>query len=119
MKIYEYSKCSTCRNAVKWLEAEGYELEKISIYDHPPTVEQIQQWVENQTVDIQTLFNTSGQVYRTMNLKQKLPQLTIQQKIQLLASNGRLIRRPIVVEGQKVTVGFKQQQFEQIWGNQK
>jgi len=115
LTIYQYPKCSTCRKAVKLLESQGHELESVNVFEEPPTAAQLEQLIQLSGLDIRKFFNTSGEVYREMNLKEKLPHMTDAEKIDLLASNGRLIKRPIVTDGRQVTVGFKEAEFVQSW----
>ncbi|PZE20370.1 arsenate reductase family protein [Paenibacillus xerothermodurans] len=114
---YQYPQCGTCRNAMKWLKQKGLNVEAIHIFDNPPSAEQLQKMIEQSGLEIKKWFNTSGEVYKAMNLKDKLPEMTDEQKIELLAANGRLIKRPIVTDGTKVTVGYKEETFEQVWGS--
>ena len=113
--IYQYSKCSTCRDAVKHLKGNGYELSSIEIFDHPPDAQTLAALITKSGLPLQRFFNTSGEVYREMNLKDKVGLMSDEEKIQLLSSNGRLIKRPIVTSGDIVTVGYKKEQFEEIW----
>ncbi|MCG7345433.1 arsenate reductase family protein [Sporosarcina sp. ACRSL] len=113
---YGYPKCGTCRKAKKWLENKGLEFEDNNIVEHPPTKEELQQMIEKSGLDIKKFFNVSGMKYRELNLKDKLPDMTDEEKIELLATDGMLIKRPIVTDGSKVTVGFKEEQFEEVWG---
>lgn len=115
LKVYQYPKCSTCRNAVKWLQNEGYELELQNIFEEPPTNVELADLIDKSGLELKKFFNTSGEVYRELNLKDKLPELSDEEKIELLSSNGRLIKRPIVTDGSKVTVGFKAEQYEEAW----
>ena len=116
MTYYGYPKCGTCRKAKKWLENNGVEFEDVNLVENPPTKEQLQQMIGNSGLDIKKLFNVSGMKYRELNLKDKLPEMTDDEKIELLATDGMLIKRPIVTDGSKVTVGFKEEQFEEVWG---
>lgn len=116
LTIYEYPKCGTCRSAVKSLKALGRELEQRHIVEATPTVDELKQLLEISGVDLKKFFNTSGDVYREQGLKDKLPLLSEDEKLALLASNGMLIKRPIVTDGEKVTIGFKQENYEQVWG---
>jgi len=116
IKIYEYNKCGTCRNAVKWLKAEGYDVEQIPIFEQPPTAKELKELVRLSGLELKKFFNTSGEVYKEQNLKDQLPSMTEDEKYTLLASNGRLIKRPIATDGEKVTVGFKPAQYAQVWG---
>lgn len=114
--LYEYSKCGTCRQALKWLKANDYEVEQIAIFENPPSVEELKKLVEQSGLELKKFFNTSGEVYKELQLKDKLPTMTEDEKYALLASNGRLIKRPIATDGSQVTVGFKPELYEQAWG---
>lgn len=114
--VYHYPRCGTCRKAIKWLEERGHELELQDIAKQPPAAEHLAKLVKNSGLELKKFFNTSGQVYREQNLKEKLPNLSEDEQIKLLASNGMLIKRPIVTDGKTATVGFKEDHFEQVWG---
>lgn len=114
--IIEYPKCSTCRNAVKWLKGKGYEVESRHIVEETPTADELKQLIALSGQDMKKFFNTSGEVYRELGLKDKLPGMSDEEKRELLASHGMLIKRPIVTDGRRVTIGFKPQQFEEAWG---
>ncbi|MBP2000460.1 arsenate reductase [Paenibacillus shirakamiensis] len=114
--IYQYPKCSTCRNAVKWLQAAGYELDLRHIVEAPPTEQELTQLVEHSGLDLKKFFNTSGEVYKELGLKHKLATLSELEQIALLSSHGKLIKRPIVTDGTRVTVGFKEDMFSEVWG---
>lgn len=113
---YGYPKCGTCRKAKKWLENSGIEFADINIAENPPSKEELQQLISNSDLDIKKFFNVSGMKYRELNLKDKLPGMTDDEKIELLATDGMLIKRPIVTNGSKVTVGFKEDKFQEVWG---
>jgi arsenate reductase len=115
LTVYQYAKCSTCRDALKWLKARGYEPETIEVFDHPPTVEQLRELVGLSGLPIRRFFNTSGEVYKEMNLKDKLPTMSEEEMLKLLSSNGRLIKRPVITDGKQATVGFKTAELEPIW----
>lgn len=115
LTVYQYSKCGTCRKAVKWLEQKGHNLTIIPVFEEPPTAKELAVLVENSGLELKKFFNTSGEVYKEMNLKDKLKEMSPEEQLNLLASNGRLIKRPIVTDGNKVTVGFKEEQFEEAW----
>lgn len=117
IRYYGYPKCSTCRKAVKWLEESGMELEKFNIAETPPSVEELTAMITTSKLDIKKFFNTSGKVYREEKMKDKLPTMTEEEKIELLASNGMLIKRPIVYGDGKATVGFKEETFNEVWGS--
>ena len=114
MKIYSYSKCGTCRNAIKDLEAKKIKFEVIDITENPPSKNVLKSAVKAK--GLQKLFNTSGVQYRELKIKDKLKSMTEAQAIDLLASNGRLIKRPIVVDKDKITIGFNADEYKQVWG---
>ncbi|CAM2994999.1 arsenate reductase family protein [Paenibacillus sediminis] len=116
LKIYQYPKCGTCRNAVKWLESKGHDLDLQHIFDNPPSEKELTELIEKSGLDLKKFFNTSGEVYKELQLKDKLPKMSREEQIKLLASNGRLMKRPIVTDGTHVTVGFKEDQYEEVWG---
>ncbi|MFD0712446.1 arsenate reductase family protein [Paenibacillus sp. GCM10027626] len=115
LTVYEYPKCGTCRDAVKWLQNKNYELERHNIFETAPAAAEIKKLVALSGLELKKFFNTSGEVYKEMGLKDKLAGMTDDEKIELLASNGRLIKRPIVTDGKQVTVGFKAENYEQVW----
>ncbi|MCG7409848.1 arsenate reductase family protein [Paenibacillus sp. ACRRX] len=114
--VYQYAKCGTCRNAVKWLQAKNIEVELIPVFEEPPTAEQLRKLIADSGLELKKWFNTSGEVYKALSLKDKLPSMSEQEQIELLASNGRLIKRPVVTDGERVTVGFREDMYEQVWG---
>ena len=114
MKIYSYSKCGTCRNAIKDLEAKKIKFEVIDITENPPSKKVLKSAIKAK--GLQKLFNTSGVQYRELKIKDKLKSMTEAQAIDLLASNGRLIKRPIVVDKDKITIGFNADEYKQVWG---
>jgi arsenate reductase (glutaredoxin) len=119
LTVYEYSKCGTCRSAVKWLKNQGHEVVSIPLFETPPNEQELKDLIARSGLDIRKFFNVSGDVYKEMGLKDKLQTMTIEDQISLLASNGRLIKRPIAVSHDKVTVGFKEPDYEQHWGSGK
>ncbi|WP_127532622.1 Spx/MgsR family RNA polymerase-binding regulatory protein [Paenibacillus kobensis] len=117
LNIYLYAKCGTCRSAVKSLQAKGWELEQHDLFDQgAPSIEELRTLVERSGLELKKFFNTSGEVYKELGLKDKLPGMTEEERLALLASNGRLVKRPIVTDGKKVTLGYKEDVFEQEWG---
>lgn len=115
LTYYGYPKCGTCRKAKKWLENEGLDFVDVHIVENPPTKEELRKMIGNSGLDIKKFFNVSGMKYRELNLKDKLPEMTDDEKVELLATDGMLMKRPIVTDGSKVTVGFKEDQFEEVW----
>lgn len=112
---YGYPKCGTCRKAKKWLENEGISFEEVNIAEQPPSEEELRTMIANSGLELKKFFNTSGMKYRELQLKDKLPNMTDDEKIVLLASDGMLIKRPIVTDGQRVTVGFNEAIFAKTW----
>ncbi|OKP72680.1 hypothetical protein A3844_07005 [Paenibacillus helianthi] len=115
LKVYQYPKCSTCRSAVKWLREAGHELELQHIAEQPPTVAELRVLVAGSGLELKKFFNTSGEVYKNLGLKDKLPSLGEAEQLELLSSNGMLIKRPIVTDGTNVTVGYKEEQYAAAW----
>lgn len=117
LTVYQYPKCGTCRNAVKWLQNEGHELTLRHIKDEPPTPEELSELFQKSGLELKKFFNTNGEVYKQMGLKDKLQGMSVEEQINLLSSNGMLIKRPIVTDKEQVTVGFKEELFENAWKN--
>jgi Spx/MgsR family transcriptional regulator len=115
LTIYEYPKCGTCRVAIKNLKSKDYELEAHNVFEAAPSADVLADLVKKSGLEAKKFFNTSGEAYKEMGLKDKLPGLSESEKIALLASNGRLIKRPVVTDGKTVTVGFKEEDFDRIW----
>ena len=114
--FYCYSRCSTCKKAAKWLAAHQVEVKKIDLVETPPAAADLERWITaNPDRNLRYFFNTSGQHYRQQGLKDKLGQLTVKEAAALLASDGKLIKRPLMVEGDHVTCGFKEEVYEQEW----
>ena len=107
MKFIEYSKCSTCKKAKKFLDENHIEYIDREIKDRCPTYDEINTWINKFGIDINKLFNTSGLVYKSMNLKDKLKDMSKIEKIDLLSNNPMLIKRPILVCDNKILIGFK------------
>ncbi|AOC92375.1 arsenate reductase family protein [Bacillus amyloliquefaciens] len=115
LNFYWYPKCGTCRNAKKWLEDRGKEINEIHIVEETPTKEEIKDLYEKSGLELRKFFNTSGMKYRELNLKEKLYHMSEDEQLELMASDGMLLKRPITTDGEKVTVGFKEDQFEKYW----
>lgn len=114
--VYQYAKCGTCRKAVQWLKGQGYDVALIPIVEEPPSSDELRALVARSGLELKKFFNTSGEVYKAMQLKDKLPTMSEQEQLNLLASNGKLIKRPIVTDGYRATVGFKEEMFAEAWG---
>lgn len=115
LKFYWYPKCGTCRKAKKWLDENGLPYEEIHIVETPPTRDELADLYKKSGLDIKKFFNTSGQKYREMGLKDRVKEASEDELLDLLASDGMLIKRPIVTDGNKVTVGFKEESFANTW----
>ncbi|MDF7823240.1 arsenate reductase family protein [Pontiellaceae bacterium B12227] len=113
MKIYTYTKCSTCRKATKWLNEQSIDFEEIPIRETPPSVNELRQMLDH-VGDLKKLFNTSGMDYRALGMKDKLPTLSTEEALELLASNGNLIKRPFLIDSDKGTTGFKEDVWEAL-----
>lgn len=116
MKLYTYEKCGTCRKAVKWLEARNSRVEAIPIRERPPTVGELKKMLGFLKGDLRRLFNTSGQDYRVLNLREKLPQMSEAEALKLLASNGNLVKRPFLLTDQGGTTGFQEEEWRSLLG---
>ena len=116
LTVYGYMKCDSCRKALKWLEAAGAKTTFIDITEHPPTAVTLAAVVDDGRYELKHLFNTSGQLYREMKIKEKLPAMEQDEALALLAGHGKLIKRPIVTDGSRFTVGFKPPVFDEVWG---
>lgn len=107
-----YKKCSTCKKAEKWLQENGLDYEMRDIKTENPSKEELRTWYEKSGLDIKRFFNTSGMIYRDMQLKDKLADMSEEEKLELLATDGMLVKRPILVTEDQVLVGFKEKEWE-------
>ena len=110
----EYPKCTTCKRAKKYLEEKGVEFTDRHIVEECPTVEEIRTWHKMSGLPLKKFFNTSGMLYREMHLKDRLPEMTEEEQYELLSSNGMLIKRPVLVMGEEVLLGFKEAAYEEL-----
>ena len=104
----QYPKCTTCQKAKKWLDENNISYEKRHIKDQNPTAGELKTWHEKSGLDIKRFFNTSGMLYKEMQLKDKLPTMTLEEKYALLATDGMLVKRPLLVTEHMVLPGFKE-----------
>ena len=107
----EYPKCTTCKKAKKWLEDNKIEFIDRNIIDKTPTKKELTEWIEISELDMKKWFNTSGLKYKKLNLKEKLLNMSDKEKIELLASDGMLIKRPILVSDKVILIGFKEEKW--------
>jgi arsenate reductase len=113
MTFYQYPSCSTCRKGRAWLDAHSIAYTSVHIVDAPPTREQIEQFWRDSGLDLKRFFNTSGGSYRALNLKDTYAELSDEARLDLLAADGKLIKRPILSDGQGgILVGFKPQMYD-------
>ena len=113
IKFIEYPRCTTCKKAKQWLLDKGVEFEDINIVEKTPTVAELKKWIPKSGQDIRKWFNTSGIKYRELNLKDKLKDMSDEEKIKLLASDGMLIKRPILVQKDTILIGFSKDKWEE------
>ncbi len=116
LKVYAYQGCSTCKNALKWLKAQGIAHQEIAIRETPPTVPELRSMLAAKGGDLRPLFNTSGQDYRALGMKDKLPTLSIDEALAMLAENGNLVKRPFALDetASVYLVGFKEAEWQQV-----
>ena len=114
MLFHEYPPCTTCKKAKKWLQDHEIEFAARHIKEQNPTAEELSLWQEKSGLELKKFFNTSGLVYKELGLKDKLPAMSREEQLAMLASNGMLVKRPILVAGDTVLVGFKEAQWEKL-----
>ena len=113
MKFFSYNKCGTCRKAKKILDAYKVSYDEIDITETPPPKSVLKKAIKLK--GMKKLFNTSGEKYKKLRIKDKIGDMTEVQAIELLSSNGRLVKRPIVVDGNRITVGFDEIEYKEVW----
>lgn len=114
MKIYCYPKCTTCQRAIKWLDSKSIEYELINIKENNPDKETLRTLWQKSGLELKNFFNTSGILYREMELSKKLPAMNDEEKLDLLATDGMLVKRPIFITENTVLVGFKESEWEKV-----
>lgn len=117
MLFIEYPKCTTCKKARKWLDDNGFSYTDRHIVENNPTADEIREWHQKSGLELKKFFNTSGLLYKSMNLKDKLPTMSDEEKYELLASNGMLVKRPVLVDGDRVLLGFNAEKWEDSFIN--
>lgn len=110
----EYPKCSTCKKAKKWLEENSIEFIDRNIVTDTPTQEELTEWIERSGQEIKKWFNTSGLKYKELNLKDRLVNMSNEEKIELLASDGMLIKRPLLISDKGIFIGFKEEKWNEV-----
>ena len=114
MRFLCYPKCSTCQKARKWLEEQGISFDERDIKQNNPTEEELRMWYARSGLPLKRFFNTSGMQYKALGLKDKLPDMSEEEQLALLATDGMLVKRPLLVDEDFVLTGFKQAEWEQI-----
>ena len=109
-----YPKCSTCQRAKKWLDEHNIEYTERHIVENNPTYEELKEWYQMSGLPLKKFFNTSGMLYKEMQLKDKLPTMSEDEQLKLLATNGMLVKRPLVIGDDFVLVGFKESEWNEI-----
>lgn len=112
MQFICYPKCSTCQKARKWLEADHLEFTERHIVEENPSYEELKEWYAESGLPLKKFFNTSGMLYKEMQLKDKLPTMSEEEQLKLLATNGMLVKRPLIVKGNIILTGFKEAEWE-------
>ena len=110
----EYPKCSTCKKAKKWLEDNSVEFTDRHIKEENPTAEELSEWHKKSGLPLKKFFNTSGVLYKELKLKDKLPEMSEQEQLELLATDGMLVKRPLIIGDDFVLVGFKEADWEKL-----
>ena len=113
MLVLVYRKCSTCKKAMKWLEEHHIEFEERAIVEENPTYEELKSWYVKSGLPLKRFFNTSGMLYKEMGLKDKLPEMSEEEQLRVLATDGMLVKRPLVVGADFVLTGFREKEWEE------
>lgn len=109
-----YPKCSTCQKARKWLEEHNIEYTERHIVEENPTFDELKAWYQQSGFPLKKFFNTSGLIYKEMQLKDKLPTMSEEEQLELLSTNGMLVKRPLIIAEDKVLVAFKEAEWESL-----
>ena len=114
MLFLEYPPCSTCKKAKAWLDERGIAYEARHIKEENPTYEELKAWYERSGMPLKKFFNTSGLLYKSLNLKDRLKDLSEEEQLRLLASDGMLVKRPLVITEQVILAGFREKEWEKL-----
>lgn len=112
--VLHYPKCSTCKRAIQWLKENQIDYQERNIVEQNPTQQELTEWYHKSGLPLKRFFNTSGNLYKEQNLKDKLPQMSEQEQLTLLATNGMLVKRPLVIGEDFVLTGFKEADWERM-----
>lgn len=115
MKFICYPKCTTCQKAKKWLDEKAFSYELRDIKESNPTYDELKEWYGKSGLPLKKFFNTSGLLYKSMELKNKLPEMSDEEQLRLLATDGMLVKRPILIYNDRVLVGFKEKEYEELF----
>jgi len=115
LTFYWYPNCGTCKKAKKWLDAHDLEYTSIHLVEDPPTKDELLELISKSELPAKKFFNTSGKKYRELNIKDKIKDATREEMADILATDGMLIKRPILTDGEKITVGFKEEVYQDVW----
>jgi len=113
MLFLQYPPCSTCRKAKAWLDERGITYTERHIKEHNPNYEELKAWYEKSGLPLKRFFNTSGLLYKSLNLKEQLPNMTEEEQLRLLASDGMLVKRPLLIKEGAVLMGFREKEWEE------
>lgn len=113
MQLIEYAKCSTCKKAKNWLDEKGISYKTRPIKEENPTAEELKEWHRKSGLPLKRFFNTSGLLYKEQGLKDKLPNMDEEEQYRLLATDGMLVKRPILLAGDVILVGFKEKEWDE------
>lgn len=114
MLFIEYPKCSTCQRAKKWLDDNGVKYDDRHIKENNPTFDELKKWYEKSSLPLKRFFNTSGILYKSMQLKDRLPDMSEEEQLQLLATDGMLVKRPLLIGEDFVLCGFREKEWLEI-----
>lgn len=114
MLFVEYPKCSTCQKAKKWLDDNGVKYDDRHIKENNPTFDELKEWYEKSGLPLKRFFNTSGMLYKSMQLKDKLPEMSEDEQLQLLATDGMLVKRPLLIGDDFALCGFREKEWQEI-----
>lgn len=114
-KVYCYSRCSTCKKALKWLDEKGIDYELIDIKENNPSEAELREYHKKSGLPLKRFFNTSGMIYRDMELSKKLPGMSEDEQFALLASDGMVVKRPLLIKDETVLTGFKEKEWEEAF----
>lgn len=114
MTFIEYAKCSTCKKAKNWLDENGISYETRPIREENPTAEELKEWQKKSKLPLKRFFNTSGNLYKELKLKDKLKEMSEEEQFELLSTDGMLVKRPLLISETSVLVGFKETEWEEL-----